>query len=206
MIVKNAQPSQIEETLNSFSYSVVDETTKTTLTKLHGSQNRPSDPDAGAYYCIEPINASSPNKTYTKRPQTDPNSISADDDIGHLSVIESLIHLSTSAIQPQPTGGLLRPLELNAVGKQQNVATISSEASSTHFTLVNGMGKVQHYNADKAPGCCSCKPLAALVIIMTALMALIVLLLVFYAECEYLYSAIFVLYALFVDCWQRENS
>lgn len=79
----------------------------------------------------------------------------------------------------------MRPLDLSAAEEAGVTDIVGSVASSAHFTLVNGFGKVKQYGAAKEPGCCSCKPIAALVITMTMLLALIVLLLVFYTECEY---------------------
>lgn len=58
---------------------------------------------------------------------------------------------------------------------------VSSLASSTHFTLVNGFGKMRQPEPAKRR---RCAPLTALVLTMTLLLALIVSSLVIFTECK----------------------
>lgn len=69
-------------------------------------------------------------------------------------------------------------------GMSLRSSEVPSLASSAHFTLVNGFGKLRRPASPTKRGCCcECSPLTGLVLAMTLLLALIVSSLVLFTEC-----------------------
>lgn len=104
--------------------------------------------------------------------------------------MESIIHLSSSPISAmQAHSAPMRHHNHNNNHNNNNnrhcAIDTNSVASSTHFTLVNGFGAMkQPKPIGNGRGYCCCKPIAAVIITMTILLAFIVFLMIFVIECE----------------------
>lgn len=95
--------------------------------------------------------------------------------------MDSIIQLSSSPISMPSVHAT------SAAGDRRLTIDTNSVASSTHFTLVNGFGVMKHQKPigdGRNSYCCCCKPIAAVIITMTGLLALIVFLMIFIIECK----------------------